>query len=105
MFNWDNERITNDSLTHCVGEIEFVRKLQLETIVCPTCQRRRVIDTKVEGIEYCKCPDDDMKSVKIKSWAKNGVLNQWEPYLERKNMVVWRREERPGLYAYKGIGI
>lgn len=104
-FDWDAERITYDLIKIHLDEIEFVRKLQLETIVCQLCQRRYVIDTKVDGIEYCKCTKDVKKSKSTDKMAQMKNAKEWKPYLERKNMVVWRREELPGLYAYKGKSI
>lgn len=110
-FDWDKERIPYDTLKQHYDEIDFVWRLQNETIVCSSCNRRRVIDYKVDGIEYCLCSKEKLK--KYNNGGKTEVtspvskcFSEWVPYLERKNMVVWRREEKPGLYAYKGkIGI
>lgn len=102
-FDWDKERIPYDTLQQHYDEIDFVWKLQNETIVCSSCKRRRVIDSKVDGIEYCWCSKEKLKAYK-KEVATPALkcFSEWVPYLERKNMVVWRREEKPGLYAYKG---
>lgn len=127
-FDWNIERIAYDTMRPHLDEIDFVRELQLATIVCSCCERRTVIDARIDGIEYCTCSRQDLqhaaasasapgKSPKsAKTAPKTGAqktstttttpavdrFSEWKPYLERQNMVVWRREERPGLYAYKG---
>lgn len=105
-FDWDKERIPYDTLKQHYDEIDFVLRLQNETIVCGSCNRRRVIDYKVDGIEYCWCSKEKLKQCngsKTETFSQAmKCFSDWVPYLERKNMVVWRREEKPGLYAYKG---
>lgn len=75
--------------------MDFVEKLKQETLMCNVCHKRKIIGEKFDGIEYCICCNKTL----IKS--KNG----WEPYLEGKNMIIWRREEKPSLFAYKGTYI
>jgi hypothetical protein len=36
---------------------------------------------------------------------QNEELDLWEFYVQKGNMITWRREEREGHYAYKGINI
>lgn len=99
-FDWDLERISYDSIRRHFEEIEYMQRLRKETIFCTSCGRRLVIDYKLDGIVYCQCSNSVSftdKSKKCKDEEK-----PWVPYIERKNMIVWRREERPGLYAYKG---
>lgn len=96
MFDWNNERISVESMRQHFNEIDFVKQLQKDTVVCPVCNRRRVINYRVEGIAYCTCN---------KKCVPEMPKNEWMPYLERKNMIIWRREEKPGLYAYKVYAI
>lgn len=93
-FDWDSERITLDSIRMQFDELENVRRLQKDSIICNNCNRRKIIDCRVEGIVYCTCSKEILKHASCED-------NEWKPYLERKNMIVWRREEKPGLYAYK----
>lgn len=104
-FDWESQRITYDSLRPHLNEIDFVRELQRETIVCKLCDRRTIIDARLDGIEYCNCTKEMLRNAKNdnKNCPKaNDKYSEWKPYLERKNMVVWRREEKPGMFAYKG---
>lgn len=108
-FDWEAERISYDAMRPHLDEIEFVRKLQQATIVCGVCRRRTLIDARIDGIEYCTCGGNKAKKPTVVTNAAktttDKVMNfsEWIPYLERENMVVWRREERPGLFAYKGM--
>lgn len=69
------------------------------------CERRKIIDARLDDIEYCNCTKETLQKAKSDN-AKNPTstdkYTEWKPYIERKNMVVWRREEKPGMFAYKG---
>lgn len=95
-FDWDSERINYDSVRKHFDELELVKRLRAETIFCENCRQRRVIDCKLEGTAYCACPNSNSKAVPAPKETS------WQPYMERQDMIVWRREERPGMYAYKG---
>lgn len=32
------------------------------------------------------------------------AVDGWQPYIERQDMLIWRRQESGGLYAYKVYG-
>ena len=63
---------------------------------------------KVEGVEYCSCEKKITSAYGIRSQSPDGddISGGWVPFLERKDILVWRREtpENPGLYAYKMYG-
>lgn len=102
-FNWDTKRIAYDSVKAHLDELEYVRNLQTETIICSVCNKRIQIDCKVDGIDYCMCPKDVTNKRKAVYSDPTNKKRRWQPYIERKNMIVWRREEQNGLYAYKGM--
>lgn len=102
-FNWDTNRIAYDSVKAHLDELEYIRNLQKETIICSVCNNRIEIDCKVDGIDYCSCPKDVANKRKTVYSDPKNKKRRWQPYIERKNMIVWRREEQNGLYAYKGI--
>lgn len=108
-FDWDMERISYDSIRRHLNEIDNMQRLQKDTIYCATCGKRLVIDHRQDDIVYCSCaqPISNCAKMSLIRTATNIQTDDkpWVPYLERKNMIVWRREERPGLYAYKGIYI
>lgn len=100
-FDWDLERIGYDSIRRHFDEIDNVQCLRKDTIYCVTCGKRLIIDYMHEGITYCQCVNPRVCTKNIPT--NTGEEKPWKPYIESKNMVVWRREERPGLHAYKGI--
>ncbi|XP_031842753.1 stAR-related lipid transfer protein 7, mitochondrial [Nomia melanderi] len=99
VFNWEHERISDEELNSYKQEIEGIYKLRDSTVVCPSCQLRIVIDVQQPGIKYCTCRD------KI-SASSNQDPDGWRPYIEREDMLIWRRKEpnAGGLYAYKVYG-
>lgn len=95
LFDWDKERISIESVKEFVDEFNDINKLKSETIECPNCAKRKLFDVKVDTIDYCNCGKDKNQD------ALNST--DWQPYIERKRMIVWRKEEKSGLYAYKGF--
>lgn len=93
-FDWEKERISYDTVKPHFDDVDFVKKLQKETLICSNCEKRIAIGEKVEGTPYCVCKGISQDSVKRSS-------SGWEPYLEGKNMLIWRREEKPSRYSYK----
>lgn len=100
-FDWDTERITYDEIKKYADELDSVHRLRRNSIYCPNCKQRLVIDSKISEIVYCTC-SNVIKSVNRSVSNVNVTNDGWKPYMERSNMVIWRREEKPGLYAYKG---
>ncbi|KAJ8674111.1 hypothetical protein QAD02_005373 [Eretmocerus hayati] len=99
MYNWDQERISDNEVYS--QEIEKIYKLRELTVVCPECHLRLVIDVTQPGIQYCQC-----HKIKFASKLARHEGVEWEPFIERQDMVVWRKEEEDagGLYAYKVHG-
>ena len=89
-----------------VRDLDYAHKLTEATLTCPSCQKRHLIDQKIDGVQYCSCPDK--KSSVYGHLAENCADDDtcWAPFLERKDVIVWRREhpEQKGLYAYKMYG-
>lgn len=96
LFDWNQERIGNNVIQEQMKEIDYVQRLQEGTLFCTVCHLRRVIDRRVEGINYCKCRQSN---------GRNPLtLDSWEPYLERDNIIIWRQDQGAGQYAYKVYG-
>ncbi|XP_017765032.1 PREDICTED: stAR-related lipid transfer protein 7, mitochondrial-like isoform X2 [Eufriesea mexicana] len=98
-YNWDRERISEEELKSYKQEIKVIDKLKESTVMCAKCHQRIIIDTQQPGINYCTCYSDKF----------NATVNQdhgWRPYIERQDMLIWRREEpnSGGLFAYKVYG-
>lgn len=107
-FDWDSERINYESVRKNFNELDLVERLRLETIHCDTCGHRLIIDCKIDSIVYCACSKGNTCASRAAQAAAKTAGKQeayekpWQPYMERRNMIIWRREDQPGLYAYKG---
>ena len=76
------------------------------------------LDTSVPGVRYCTCSGKQQQSgtkveeniiLQISSKINIPFSNQgegWQPYVERADLLVWRREHasKRGLYEYKLYG-
>ncbi|KOC59167.1 StAR-related lipid transfer protein 7, mitochondrial [Habropoda laboriosa] len=100
MYNWDRERISEDELNSCKQEIEGIHKLKDSTVICAKCHLRIVIDAQQPGVKYCTCYGDKFNA------TSNEDPDGWRPYIERQDMLIWRKEEpnSGGLFAYKVYG-
>ena len=96
-----DDLITDELMDSHKADIEHVDALIKTTLTCESCSKRHFIDQKVENIEYCQCKDRKASVYGTKVNDEN-----WTPFLERKNILVWRQEhpELKGLYAYKMYG-
>lgn len=106
-FDWDSERINYESVRKNFDELDLVERLRQDTIHCDKCGHRLVIDCRLDGIVYCKCSIANTcasRTAKIIAPSHGGKPYEkpWQPYMERQNMIIWRREEQSGLFAYKG---
>ncbi|XP_031636738.1 stAR-related lipid transfer protein 7, mitochondrial-like isoform X1 [Contarinia nasturtii] len=107
-FDWDSERINYESVRKNFDELELVERLRLETIHCDICGHRLIIDCKMDNIVYCVCNVNNTCASREAKLATQSHVKppetyekHWQPYMERQNMIIWRREEQPGLFAYK----
>lgn len=92
-FNWETERIKDDDMLRYSDEmslIEFLRKRR------DACTRSKQENPNAENLEVCKCP------------ACSAEDSEWVSFIEKDNLVVWKREDADhrgqGLYSYKMYG-
>lgn len=97
-----DDLITDELMDSHKSDLNHVDSLIQTTLTCKSCSKRHLIDQKVEGVEYCQCKD---RKASVYGTKVNENEN-WMPFLERKNILVWRQEhpELKGLYAYKMYG-
>lgn len=95
-YNWEDERITNKEMESYTHELDEIYKLLANTVMCSQCHKRLIIDTRQDGVTYCNCYGNNNAK------AINNKDEPWEPFIEREDMLIWRRlESNSGLYAYK----
>lgn len=97
VYNWEKMKISDIEMLSFFQDIDIVYKLRESTITCSKCKHRTIIDVQAPNIDYCMC-----------SQKENNCSdeNNWIPFLERKDIIVWRKEDPHyrGLFAYKVYG-
>ena len=96
-----DDLITDELLNKHRKDLDYIESLKASTLTCSGCGLRHVIDQKVEKVDYCCCG-----SKKSSVYGEKTENTAWTPFLERKDILVWRQEhpDLPGLYAYKMYG-
>lgn len=97
----DSGTITDELMASHAQDLEYIKHLTKSTLICKSCSKRHLIDQVVDNVDYCQCQD---KKPSVYG-QKSGDVN-WTPFLERKDILVWRQEhpDQQGLYAYKMYG-
>ncbi|KAJ2939885.1 hypothetical protein O0L34_g6585 [Tuta absoluta] len=91
-----NRNIKDKYMKKLIKDLDRVEDLARDTLYCPGCDKRLVLTDKQKGIQYCECPN---------TGAPKGTYDGWVPYMEAENIIIWRKEYKPGgLYAYKVYG-
>jgi len=100
-YDWEKEKLSDQDLATHFKDIDFCSTLKLETLTCAVCGLRLKVDVIVPDISYCKC------SVSKPGSTNHLTGSDWEPFVERKDILVWRKEHKhkKGLYHYKLYGV
>jgi len=101
VFDWDENKVSDNDLKTFSNDINFCQALTKRTLTCSSCGQRFRIEKEVESVQYCQCKDAP-KSV----WGVGKEQGDWSPFLERKDIIVWRREHptMKGMYVYRMYG-
>ncbi|XP_050449070.1 stAR-related lipid transfer protein 7, mitochondrial-like isoform X2 [Cataglyphis hispanica] len=99
VYDWNRDRISDEEINRYKCEIEGIHTLRDSTVVCTKCHLRIVIDIVQPNVKYCKCGVQS-------SLTSSEDLDSWQPFIERQDMLIWRKKESDsgGLYAYKVYG-
>ncbi|XP_026318488.1 uncharacterized protein LOC113229184 [Hyposmocoma kahamanoa] len=88
--------ISDAEMQALIADIESMEELAKATLFCIGCAKRVVIDSRHSGVRYCNCENAQPP---VRSY------DGWEPYMEAEDVIIWRKEYKPGgLYAYKVYG-
>ncbi|CAG0912354.1 unnamed protein product [Notodromas monacha] len=93
-YDWKREHIKKEDLEALFNEFEETRTL-LDEHSCKHCGHRRVFDKHVSWATYCSC----RQKMKV---TKN--RDSWEPFLERSDVVIWRRPVSTRNFEYRVFG-
>ena len=96
-------------------EMNEMDSLKMATIVCSICKKRLIIDKIHPGKVYCRYFRFfsvsflfiliDFYFSCTNNKAIVDPVTKWQPFLEDKDIIIWRREQEggDGLFAYKGF--
>jgi hypothetical protein len=94
-FDWDKERLTlDDSAKYFLEEFDRIDYLKAQAEFAKSGKT----PNKNDENEHKENQKENNTTEKPK-----GDSESWEFYVQRNNMITWRREEEEGHYAYKGI--
>ncbi|XP_075989167.1 uncharacterized protein LOC142985096 [Anticarsia gemmatalis] len=94
-----DKSITDAELEELLKDLDAVEMLSRSTLFCAKCGKRLVIEKKQPGVRYCSCKTSEVSETTKQS-------DGWVPYMEAEDVIIWRKEYKPGLglYAYKVYG-
>ena len=90
-FNWKRFSLNDSVINHHKRDVEEAKKLLNSTLKCRNCAKRHPIDStaKVANVDYCDCSEKIVNGVYGEKMDPN---SDWTPFLERLDLVVWRRD-------------
>lgn len=91
-YNWDQNRIPDEDFTQYNKEFDYVYKLKEQTI-CLACDPTKRSDNNTN---ICKCGTSGK--------LPNTTYDEWVPFIEKEDLIVWRRLHPSGNYEYKVYG-
>ncbi|KAG5877918.1 hypothetical protein JTB14_020957 [Gonioctena quinquepunctata] len=91
-YNWEENRISDIEIKSHANEFDYVMKLK-ENTICLSCDptSRTNINTNI-----CKCGTTGKLSTK--------TYDEWQPFIEKQDLIVWRRQHPSGQYEFKMFG-
>lgn len=100
LYDSGKDKHSKAAFTRFYKEIDEAQQLAQDTLVCKQCGLRLRIDGELAGVSYCRCPGCP-KSV----FGVEGPRG-WSPFLEKQDILVWRRQHPSlrGMYEYKMFG-
>lgn len=87
-YNWEKNRIPDSEILIHTKEFEYIEKLRKNTIKCSLCDVAPRNEKKI-----CHCPD--------KTQFK---FEEWELFVEKDDLLIWRKLHSNGCYEYKVYG-
>ncbi|KRT82896.1 hypothetical protein AMK59_3283, partial [Oryctes borbonicus] len=87
-YNWEANRIPDSELQLHINELEYMQILKDKTINCTECNECR--------------PKSSSKCTHKKN--PYGTYDEWTVFVEKQDMIVWRRPHESGNFEYKVYG-
>lgn len=90
-YDWKANKISDNEIKAHQTDLEYIYKLKDKTI-CKRCSRHSRI---------CRCDRGSMESTEKKIFNS---YDNWKVFIEKKDLIVWRRLHSSGHYEYKVYG-
>uniref|UniRef100_T1GQP6 Phosphatidylcholine transfer protein n=1 Tax=Megaselia scalaris TaxID=36166 RepID=T1GQP6_MEGSC len=108
MYDSNTDRIALAIIEQFINEVELIEKLLTDSNSCKKCKSRIPSPIKRRHIRNNPGNNENDESEECSCSSKVAEIftekdDSWEPYLkrEKENIVIWRKEHIPAMYAYK----
>lgn len=102
-FDWDKERLTlDDSAKYFLEEFDRIDRLKAQAEFAKSGKTPTNGNGNNQNNANATAPTADEES-QVNRDKKE--MESWEFYVQRDNMITWRREEEEGHYSYKGESV
>lgn len=93
-YNWECNRISNEDIIKHMDELDYIHLLAEKTVTCEACKQEHS-DSAVPHLSFCACANRN---------SQKKTYDDWIPFIEKQDMLVWRRMHNSGHYEYKLYG-
>lgn len=102
-FDWDKERLTlDDSAKYFLEEFDRIDRLKAQAEFAKSGKTPTNSNGNNQNNAKTIAPTAD-EEIQVNRDKKE--MESWEFYVQRDNMITWRREEEEGHYSYKGENV
>lgn len=91
-YNWEKNRITEEEFKKHIAEFDYIDVLK-ENTICLSCASSKRSNNNTS---LCKCGTTGQ--------LPNKSYDEWTPFIEKQDLIVWRRSHASGQYEYKVFG-
>ncbi|KAK9728094.1 START domain [Popillia japonica] len=95
-YNWEANRIPDSEVQLHKNELEYMALLKQKTMVCTVCDNEKKEPNEKNMNTTCDC--NNKKNMTYKTY------DDWTVFIEKKDMIVWRKLHKSGSYEYKVYG-
>lgn len=92
-YDWEANRITDADMKKHFAEFKYIYMLKEKTYACKQCLPSTKINVSGSSIIPCQCADSEKVS-----------FDNWDPFIEKPDLLVWRKLNESGSYEYKVYG-
>lgn len=91
VYNWEDRRIADEEFLSHLDDLKYINTLK-DATMCLACSRGEHSNTNTR---LCKCGTGGVT---------NKTYDDWVPFIEKDDLIVWRRPHGEGLFEYKVYG-